>query len=142
MPSFLDLPHSLDGESKYTSLLIPSFLPLGDYTETRHGETRFDDFSIDETSPLHDYRIESLHEQTSPSEVFPFVIRRLAPLPNEIYWELLPHVFSGTSFEPCFRCPLDEDLQFAIRGELCPTFPSFPSRASQRSLSLSGLPLW
>ena len=127
MPSSSDLPHSLDGESEYTSLLILSSSPLGDYAETRHGETRSDDVSIDETSPHRDYHVESLHEQTSPGEVFPFVIRRLAPLPDVIYWELLPHVFSDSSLEPCFCHPLDEDLQFAFRGKLSPTFPSCAS---------------
>ena len=102
MLSSSDLPHSLDGESKYTSLLIPSSLPLGDYAETRHGETRSDDVSINETSPHHDYRVESLHEPTSPGEIFPFVIHRLAPLPDGIYWELLPHVFSGSSLNHAF----------------------------------------
>ena len=105
MPSFLDLPHSLDGESKYTSLLIPSFSPLGDYVETRS-----DDVSIDETSPHRDYHVESLHKQTSLGEFFPFVIRRLAPFSDVIYWELLPHVFSGSFLKPCFRHPLDKDL--------------------------------
>jgi hypothetical protein len=109
MPSSSDLPHLLDEESEYTFLLIPSSLHLGDYAETRHGKTRSNEVSINETSPHHDYHVESLHEQTSLGEIFPFVIRRLAHLPNWIYWELLPHVFSSSSLELCFCCPRDED---------------------------------